>query len=252
MRKGKQTRQWIKSQGAQEQGMIRDFSKEEVETESVRDTELTLGGGTLLVLGGGLLVVCVLCFGLGYAIGHRTSANQTASNILPAPNARSSAIPIGSGPKPAAAGQQPPRPQIQAAEVPPDTSGDQAQPAQVVPTVADKAAGSPQPQVRPAVASQIRPALSAQISGATPASPFQILPPMTKVQGWMVQIAAVSHPEDADVLVNALRRRGYSVTARRDNADSLIHVQTGPFVNRNDANAMRQKLLNDGYNAIVQ
>ncbi len=35
-------------------------------------------------------------------------------------------------------------------------------------------------------------------------------------------------------------------------ADNLIHVQTGPFVNRNDANAMRQKLLNDGYNAIVQ
>jgi cell division septation protein DedD len=49
-----------------------------------------------------------------------------------------------------------------------------------------------------------------------------------------------------------LRKRGYSVTARRDVSDNLIHVQTGPFVNRNDANVMRQKLLNDGYNAIVQ
>jgi len=29
-------------------------------------------------------------------------------------------------------------------------------------------------------------------------------------------------------------------------------VQTGPFISRNDANAMRQRLLNDGYNAIVQ
>ena len=48
------------------------------------------------------------------------------------------------------------------------------------------------------------------------------------------------------------RRRGYSVTARRNNADTLIHVQTGPFVNRNDANSVRQKLLNDGYNAIVE
>lgn len=232
--------------------MIRDFSKEEVESESVHDTELTLGGGTLFVLGGGLLVLCVLCFGLGYAIGHRTSANQSASNILPAPNARASTIPVGSGPKPAAAGQQPARPQIQAAaEVQPDTSGEPTQPAQVVPAVEDKAAGSPQPQVKPAVESQVRPALGGQ-NGATPASPLQILPPITKVQGWMVQIAAVSHPEDADVLMNALRKRGYSVTARRDNADTLIHVQTGPFVNRNDANAMRQKLLNDGYNAIVQ
>ena len=78
------------------------------------------------------------------------------------------------------------------------------------------------------------------------------MPAITKAQGWMVQIAAVSHAEDAEVLVNALRKRGYSVTARRDAGDSLIHVQTGPFINRNDANAMRQKLLNDGYNAIVQ
>jgi cell division septation protein DedD len=68
----------------------------------------------------------------------------------------------------------------------------------------------------------------------------------------MVQIAAVSHPEDADVLVGALRKRGYAVSARRDPTDGLLHVQIGPFANRNDAYAMRQKLLNDGYNAIVQ
>jgi cell division septation protein DedD len=68
----------------------------------------------------------------------------------------------------------------------------------------------------------------------------------------MVQIAAVSHAEDAEVLVNALKKRGYAVTVRRDVADTLLHVQTGPFVSRNDANAMRQKLLSDGYNAIVQ
>jgi cell division septation protein DedD len=68
----------------------------------------------------------------------------------------------------------------------------------------------------------------------------------------MVQIAAVSHLDDAEVLVNALRKHGYAVTARREVSDNLIHVQTGPFTNRNDANAMRQKLLNDGYNASVQ
>jgi cell division septation protein DedD len=68
----------------------------------------------------------------------------------------------------------------------------------------------------------------------------------------MVQIAAVSHQEDADVLVGALRRHGYAVTARRDPADGQFHVRIGPFASRNDANAARQKLLNDGYNAIVQ
>jgi cell division septation protein DedD len=68
----------------------------------------------------------------------------------------------------------------------------------------------------------------------------------------MVQIAAVTHPEDAEVLVGALRKRGYAVSARRDPADGLLHVQVGPFSSRTDAYAMRQKLLNDGYNAIVQ
>jgi cell division septation protein DedD len=68
----------------------------------------------------------------------------------------------------------------------------------------------------------------------------------------MVQIAAVSHQEDADVLAGALRKHGYSVTEIRDAADNLIHVRVGPFSSRNDANAMRIRLLNDGYNAIVQ
>ena len=68
----------------------------------------------------------------------------------------------------------------------------------------------------------------------------------------MVQIAAVSHQEDADVLVGALRKHGYTVAARRDPADSLIHVRIGPFSNRDDANRWRTKLLNDGYNAMIQ
>ena len=68
----------------------------------------------------------------------------------------------------------------------------------------------------------------------------------------MVQIAAVSHTEDSDVLVSALRKRGYAVTARREAADNLIHVRIGPFTSRDEANRWRQKLMNDGYNAIVQ
>ena len=77
-------------------------------------------------------------------------------------------------------------------------------------------------------------------------------PALNQPSSLMVQIAAVSHPEDAGVLVNALRKHGYAVTARREPADGLIHVQIGPYSNRNDANAVRVKLLNDGYNAIVQ
>jgi DedD protein len=68
----------------------------------------------------------------------------------------------------------------------------------------------------------------------------------------MVQVAAVSHPEDAGVLVNALRKRGYAVNAQRETSDGLIHVRIGPFATHDEANRMCTRLLNDGYNAIVQ
>ena len=68
----------------------------------------------------------------------------------------------------------------------------------------------------------------------------------------MVQVAAVSHQEDADLLLGALRARGYAVSARASGIDSFIHVQVGPFHDKREADAMRQRLLTDGYNAIVK
>jgi cell division septation protein DedD len=68
----------------------------------------------------------------------------------------------------------------------------------------------------------------------------------------MVQIAAVRNADDADVLETALRRHGYAVTTTREPADGLIHVRIGPFTSRDEANHWRDKLLGDGYNALVQ
>jgi cell division septation protein DedD len=67
----------------------------------------------------------------------------------------------------------------------------------------------------------------------------------------MVQIAAVSHEEDAVVLAAALRKRGYTLNVIRDPADDLIHVRIGPFTSRDEASRWRLKLLNDGYNAMI-
>ena len=75
------------------------------------------------------------------------------------------------------------------------------------------------------------------------------LPPNMQL---MVQIAAVANPEDANVLVAALRKRGYPVIATREPADGLIHVRIGPFSSHDEANRWRDKLLGDGYNAVVQ
>jgi cell division septation protein DedD len=78
-----------------------------------------------------------------------------------------------------------------------------------------------------------------------------VQPALPQNAAFMVQIAAVSHVDDANVLMGALRKRGYMVVARREPADNLIHVQVGPFATRAEADAMGQRLLSDGYNAIV-
>ena len=68
----------------------------------------------------------------------------------------------------------------------------------------------------------------------------------------MVQIAAVARPEDAEVFVSALRQRGYGVVGRNEPQDKLLHVQVGPFADRVQATAIKEKLLSDGYNAIIK
>jgi DedD protein len=230
--------------------MIRDFSKEEMEgAETGQDTELTLSGSTLFLLASALLVLCTVCFSIGYFVGHRTSEGSAAVSS-PSSGPKPLPVPTGSGSKPGATGQPQMRSTSAAVDSSADSPGSNKSPIRAQGAV-DGNPGASQPQVQPAPGSQVHPALVGQTSAGQPAS-VQVQPAMTQVQGWMVQIAAVSHAEDAEVLVNALRKRGYTATARREVSDNLIHVQTGPFANRNDANAIRQKLLNDGYNAIVE
>jgi len=220
--------------------MIRDFSREELDTVASNDTELTLGMGTVLSLGAGLKLLCAVCFGIGYAVGHRSSASHDGAVVISGP--KPAAVPASGGAKPGAVRQTSP---TTVAETVHNDSGDSSSAAQ---GDADSAVDTSNAV---GAGSQVRPALQSS-SGASSNAPLHVQPATSQVQGWMVQIAAVSRTEDADVLVGALKKRGYAVAARRELGDNLIHVQTGPFSSRNDANAMRQKLLNDGYNAIVQ
>jgi DedD protein len=222
--------------------MIRDFSKEELEPVAANNhVEFTLGGGTLLTLAGGLLILCVVCFVFGYAVGHRGTADRMEATVVSSPLAK---MPTGTGTKPGAAAVAPPP--AQALE-----KSDQAEDESKGSSTSSETSASSSAQTQ-ALNPQVRPALSAQGNVPQPGGTLKIQPATTQSQGWMVQIAAISHAEDAQVLVDALKKRGYEVTVRRDVGDNLIHVQTGPFSTRNDANAMRQKLLNDGYNAMVQ
>jgi cell division septation protein DedD len=210
--------------------------------EARQDKEITLGPAMLALLGCVLLAVCGLCFAFGYVVGHRNPADSVISGSLPTAGTPLAASPAG-GIKPSAgqSGAQPKAPEPADGSVASLTDQAGAQ--------TDQSAAAPA-----ATAPGVQSALPAQSVAAQPVAGngANVTTALPQSQAIMVQIAAVAHSEDADVLVGALRKRGYAVTARRDPTDGLLHVQIGPFANRSDAFAMRQKLLNDGYNAIVQ
>ena len=68
----------------------------------------------------------------------------------------------------------------------------------------------------------------------------------------MVQIMALSNNQDEEAMVSALRRHGYNVAVTRDPKDSMLHLEVGPFADDSAAQAMRQRLLLEGYNATVK
>jgi cell division septation protein DedD len=207
----------------------------------------------LLVLFLGLLVLCGFCFGVGYAVGRR--GTETAP--VTAQSDTAAAQPNGSSSKPSALAEVPQAPPAdtadsdQAAAEEPAGTGPAAV-AQTLPVAAAQAASDPaaagptQTPVRPAIG-------SAAPGSTTPQPPAAATTAAQPAAGTvMVQIAAVSNAEDADVLTNALRKRGYAVTERRDPADNMIHIRIGPFATAAEANGWKMKLLNDGYNAEVQ
>jgi cell division septation protein DedD len=236
------------------------FDEEGVEEAAPRrDTELTLGSITLLLIFFGLVLLCGLCFGMGYSLGHRESQGSLAGPTQ-AGDTRTTALPDGGHPKPSAnaqAGSMPPTSTATNQQAPPgaDTTGSSLQSSTVAATGGlPNGTGKSQQPAESGPSTTVKPALGAT---AIPAQAIQppasaVAPALAASGPLMVQIAAVSHTEDADVLMSALRRRGYAVVSRREPLDGLIHVRIGPFKTRDEADTWRQKLLNDGYNAIVQ
>jgi len=195
-----------------------------------QDTEITLGTGRLLGLFFGLVVVCAIFFGLGFTLG-RNSVKAGSLTLQEVPAAGSVQ---GSNTAKAMAG------------TPEKTT---PQPIEQLP--ADNA--------QPPAATQSAPApfaASQAVSGqATPAQAPEMSKTATIAPGagpYTVQVAAVSKEEDADALVDALKKKSYPVFVATAAVDKLYHVQVGPFGDVKDAEAMKAKLLGDGYNPIVK
>jgi cell division septation protein DedD len=99
------------------------------------------------------------------------------------------------------------------------------------------AEAKPVPDGKAETKAELKPAVASVASGA-----------------FVVQIAAVSREEDAAALAGALRKKSYAVFVVNNPAvhDKLYHVQVGPFATLQDAEAMKAKLTEEGYNPIVK
>jgi DedD protein len=230
-----------------------------LEREEENDSEITLNATTLLGIFFGLVLICGVFFGFGYSVGRR-GTETPAVNTPAATTNISDEDPTPSSahtPKPSAMET------LQAASTPSDTS-DANTVTEPVDADGNAQTTAPTPKAKqavltPAPASKPSPASAAAVPPATvkqASLPVVSASNPTPVAGngasIMVQIAAVSHQEDANALVSALRQHGYTVSVRNEPQDKLLHVQVGPFPTRDAAKATRAKLLADGYNAILK
>jgi DedD protein len=207
-----------------------------------RDREISLGAATILGIFFVLALICAVFFGFGYSLGRRSAQPQTAP--IPSEPAATLSSNI-SKPSPGSAAIKAPPSTKYASDAPVSETTTAPQEPLPTPTTRTVALDSPptspaaKPAIIPVTVTRPVPAPIPTVAPSTPGAP-------------LVQVAAVSHQEDADILLSALKRRGYAVTVRHEPQDKLLHVQIGPFATKKDAEAMRQRLLSDGYNAIVK
>jgi DedD protein len=190
---------------------------------SQQDTEITLGTGRMLALFFAFVLVCAVFFAIGFSLGRKTTV--VSANV--------SGVPVG----------------VPAAVVRPSAGKENAQPAQSTDFSFYKSVSSntTDAELKPR---DTQPPATAADPAKTP-TPAGNSAPATG--GYFVQVAAVSRAEDAESLVAALKKKQYpAFIANNPSADKFHHVQVGPYADIKDAEAMRARLIADGYNPILK
>ena len=197
---------------------------------SSEDTEITLGTGKLLVLFFGLVGVCALFFALGYSLGRKSEPTvAAASAATPATSSNTSKANGASTSNPA----------------PPMT---------FYKSVEQKDAN---PQLTPPADTKTDTSANAATSSTTTAPTSTTANPNDSAtalptSGYFVQVAAVSKQDDAEALVDALKKKEYPAFVASPTTDKLFRVQLGPFAEVKEAEAIRTRLIGDGYSPILK
>jgi cytoskeletal protein RodZ len=226
-----------------------------------RDRELTLSTGAILAIFLGLVLLCAIFFGFGYNLG-RKATPASPPVVTTEPSSPTAATPTNFNSfKPSPSSVAPSSPATAstgsgntttvAVPTPEPARPTETHPAPTVTrTVPPVTAPAPHESVIPPHTTAPAPAHTTANTAPPTSAPAS--PATAPAGAFVVQIAAVSRKDDADLLVGALHAKGYDVVAHPGSQDKLIHIQVGPFATRKDAEAMREKLIIDGYNAIVK
>ena len=238
-------------------------------TMASEDTEITLGMGKLLGLFFLLAAICGVFFSIGYSLG-KSSGREQALNDQPvqqtAPADTTAASPESSGNKPSAAVAAKSDTETPASDEANATT--QQNNMTFYKAVQQNDNGTPAaaqstapvgPKVLAATTTQPvtnQPATTTPGVAASHTSPDVIshTSPVTGPGTIVVQIAAVSREDDAVSLAGALRKKNYNVFVVNNPVtnDKLYHVQVGPFATLQEAEAMKAKLVGEGYNPILK
>jgi DedD protein len=207
---------------------------------SSQDTEITLGTAKLLGLFFGLVMVCAVFFALGYTLGRKSEAGLGSLSPMAAPlTASNHGKPAG-----AASGQSAAPMTFYKSVEQKDSN------AQLTPATAE--AGSSAPAAPSESSSSGASSNAPQTQASQAANPPDPMAPIP-AGGYFVQVAAVSKQEDAESLVDALKKKQYpAFVASNSSTDKLFRIQLGPFGDIKEAESMRSRLVNDGYNPILK
>jgi DedD protein len=204
-----------------------------------QDTEITLGTGRMLVIFFSFVLVCAFFFAIGFSLGRKTSVAAAGS---------SSGSPVGMPAtvvRPSAAKNGAPQPAPQ-----PDNFG-------FYKAVGEKNANASltpqQSKTQPSAAITQAPTSGADTTAKDPAVTASGSASASAAGSYYVQVAAVTRQEDAQALVEALKKKQYpAFSANNPVVDKFYRVQVGPYIELKEAEAMRARLVGDGYNPIVK
>jgi len=224
--------------------------------------EITLGLGRMLGLFFVLVAICGVFLSIGYSLGKSTAREQALndepSQVLAAapPSASESAGKPSAAIASKADAAQPAQEQASASNLQNNLTFYKAvqQNGDSTPAPAREsvpAAPVPTERVAAVSAQNVPPVKESAKQGAAPVSSSA---PVTGPGTIVVQIAAITREDDAVALAGALRKKDYNVIVVKNSAvnDKFYHVQVGPFTTMKDADAMKARLVAEGYNPILK